>query len=189
MRGEFFQRRVVLDAGHGGKDCGALGEYSKEKELNLIFSNKLFDILEQDIRFLPLLTRDSDKYVTLSDRVLFAIEQDAHVFISIHCNAFISSKPNDCQIYYNDESKDKPLAESLFTYVDKIDHNTSKWSREIYGNFFVLRKLRMEPMSAVLVEIGFLSNDKDEELLNSPEFQEKFCNGLYDGLKAFFNVK
>jgi N-acetylmuramoyl-L-alanine amidase len=185
---KFQQFRVVIDPGHGGKDSGAIGDFSKEKELNMIFSNKLFDILMQDPRFLPMLTREADVYLTLSKRVLSAIEADAHVFLSMHCNASVSSKPHDCQIYYNCESKDKPLAELLFTYVDKIDHDTSKWSREIYGNFYVLRKLNMDAISAVLVEIGFISNTDDENLLNDPDFQNKFCYGLYNGLKTFFNI-
>ncbi len=155
----------------------------------MIFSNKLYDVLLQDERFLPILTRESDVFLPLGKRVSIAVDQGAHVFMSIHCNASVSAKPHDCQIYYNDKAKDKPLAELLFVYCDKIDHGTSKWSREIYGNFYVLRKLRNSPISAVLVEIGFISNRDDEELLNNRDFQDKFVIGLYYGLKAFFNIK
>lgn len=183
------QFRIVIDPGHGGKDPGAKGSKSIEKDLNMIFSNKLFEILLQDVRFEPFLTRGYDKYITLSKRVLSTVDVEAHAFLSIHCNASVSSKPNDCQIYYNDEVKDKPLAELLFTYVDKIDYDTSRWSREIYGNFYVLRKLKMEAMPAVLIEIGFISNLEDEDMLNNPDFQDRFCKGLYGGLMAYFNIK
>jgi N-acetylmuramoyl-L-alanine amidase len=120
---------------------------------------------------------------------LFAIDANARVFLSMHCNASVDPKPNDCQIYYHNDQKDKPLAEKLFAGVDKIDHDTSKWSRVIYGNFFVLRKLNLHPISAALVEIGFISNPEDESLLNDIEFQNKFCYGLYNGLKLFLNIK
>jgi N-acetylmuramoyl-L-alanine amidase len=182
------QFRVVIDPGHGGKDDGASTEDSKEKELNMIFSNNLFDLLEQDYHFIPLLTRDRDEYRSLKYRVDFAKQNSADIFISMHCNASLLQKPNDCQIFYHSETKDKSLAEILFKYVDKIDHNTSRWSREIKANFYVLRNLANEMISAVLVEIGFLSNEDDEKLLNDEDFQRKFCEGLYNGIKNYFNV-
>lgn len=182
------QHIIALDAGHGGRDSGAITEYSKEKELNMIFSNKLFDLLEQDYHFVPLLTRNKDEYHSLKYRVDFAKENSADTFISIHCNSSVLSRPHDCQIYYYSEEKDKPLAEILFSYVDKIDHDTSRWSREIKANFYVLRNLVNTSISAVLVEIGFLSNKEDEILLNDPEFQDKFCEGLYQAIKNYFNV-
>jgi N-acetylmuramoyl-L-alanine amidase len=182
------QYTVIIDPGHGGKDSGAVGEYSEEKALNLIFSNKLYDLLEQDYHFVPMLTRNRDEYHSLKYRVDFAKETKADIFISMHCNASVSNKPHDCQIYYHSDTKDKSLAEILFDYVDKIDHDTSKWSREIKANFYVLRNLANTSISAVLVEIGFISNSKDEQLLNDEDFQSKFCEGLYNGIKNFFNV-
>ena len=124
------QYTIVIDPGHGGKDSGAVGEYSEEKKLNLIYSNILYDLIEQDYHFIPLITRDRDQYYSLKYRVDFTKEKNADMFISMHCNASVLSKPHDCQIFYHSEIKDKPLAEILFNYVDKIDHNTSRWSRE-----------------------------------------------------------
>lgn len=183
------QYTIVIDPGHGGKDSGAVGEYSEEKKLNLIYSNILYDLLEQDYHFIPLITRDRDKYHSLKYRVDFAKKNNADIFISMHCNASVLPKPHDCQIFYHSETKDKPLAESLFKYVDKIDHNTSRWSREIKASFYVLRSLANEYATpAVLVEIGFISNEDDEKLLNDDDFQRKFAEGLYNGIKNFFNV-
>jgi N-acetylmuramoyl-L-alanine amidase len=182
------QYTVIIDPGHGGKDSGAVGEYSEEKALNLIFSNKLYDLLEQDYHFVPVLTRNRDEYHNLKYRVDLAKESSADIFISMHCNASVLNKPHDCQIYYHSDSKDKQLAEILFSHVDKIDHDTSKWSREIKANFYVLRNLVNTSISAVLVEVGFISNAKDEQLLNDEDFQNMFCEGLYNGIKNFFNV-
>ncbi len=182
------QFRIVIDPGHGGKDSGAVGEYSEEKKLNLIYSNILYDLLEQDYHFVPVLTRTRDEYRSLKYRVDFAKQNSADIFISMHCNASALSKPHDCQVFYHSEGKDKPLAEILFSYVDKIDHDTSRWSREIKANFYVLRNLANESTPAVLVEIGFISNEEDERLLNDDDFQRKFAEGLYNGVKNFFNV-
>ncbi|MHA1952341.1 MAG: N-acetylmuramoyl-L-alanine amidase family protein, partial [Candidatus Heimdallarchaeaceae archaeon] len=179
----------LIDPGHGGKDPGAEGTFSIEKELNLIYSNVLYDILEQDYHFVPMLTRNKDVFINLKKRVDIAKEEGVDVFLSMHCNASVSKVPHDCQIYYHSIEKDKPLAEIIFSHVDKIDHDTSRWSREIKMNFYVLRNLANESCSAILVEIGFISNLNDEKLLNDEVFQNKFCNGLYEGLKSFFNVK
>jgi N-acetylmuramoyl-L-alanine amidase len=154
----------------------------------MIFSNKLFDLLEQDYHFIPLLTRDRDEYHSLKYRVDFAKQNSADIFISIHCNASLLQEPHDCQVFYHSEVKDKPLSEFLFRYVDRIDHDTSRWSREIKANFYVLRNLVNTNIPAVLVEVGFLSNFDDEILLNDPEFQDKFCEGLYQAIKNFCNV-
>jgi len=136
-----------------------------------------------------MLTRNKDVYITLKNRVDQTKEKNVDAFISLHCNASVSSKPHDCQIYYHSNVKDRPFAEILFYHVDKIDHDTSKWSREIKANFYVLRNLANEQnVSAVLVEIGFISNADDEKLLNDTDFQIKFCEGLYNGLKSFYNI-
>ena len=170
------QFTVVIDPGHGGKDSGAVGEYSEEKKLNLIYSNMLYDLLEQDYHFVPVLTRTKDEYRNLKYRVDFSKKNNADIFISMHCNASALPKPHDCQVFYH-------------RYVDKIDHDTSRWSREMKANFYVLRNhATSKSISAVLVEIGFISNEEDERLLNDEDFQRRFCEGLYNGVKNFFNV-
>lgn len=182
------QFNIVIDPGHGGKDSGAVGEYSEEKSLNLIYSNILYDLLEQDYHFVPTLTRNRDEFHNLKYRVDFAKAESADIFISMHCNASVLPNSHDCQIYYHSDTKDKPLAEIVFDHVDKIDHDTSRWSREIKANFYVLRNLANESTSAILVEVGFISNQDDERLLNDADFQRKFCEGLYNGIKNFFNL-
>ena len=178
--------KIVLDAGHGGKDSGAIGfNGTKEKDLNLIYAKKLFDILEADIRFKPILTRSDDTYLKLTERARIADDGGAHIFLSIHCNASVSRKPNDVQMYYYNAKKDKPLANALFQLVDKIDGFTSKWSRTIFGNFFVLRKLKDTCIPACLIEIAFISNLKDEKRLNDLKFQDTFCEEVAKGLRAF----
>jgi N-acetylmuramoyl-L-alanine amidase len=145
----------------------------------------LFDILDEDIRFTPVLTRDDDTYLKLSERARIAIDGEAHVFLSIHCNASVSRKPNDVQLYYYNAKKDKPLANALFKLVDRIDGFTSKWSKTIFGNFFVLRKLKDTCIPACLIEIAFISNLEDEKRLNDLKFQDTFVKEIANGLRAF----
>nr|BAL55957.1 N-acetylmuramoyl-L-alanine amidase [uncultured Bacteroidetes bacterium] len=79
--------RVVIDAGHGGKDPGASGKVYKEKDITLAVALKLAASLKKDPLFLPMLVRDSDVFVELHRRADTANKAQADVFISIHCNA------------------------------------------------------------------------------------------------------
>ena len=176
---------IVLDPGHGGKDSGAIGKNGTlEKDLNLIYSKKLYDILKADPKFEPILTRSKDHYLKLSERAQRAMDEGAHIFLSIHCNASVSQRPNDVQMYYYNAKKDKPLASALFQLVDKVDGYTSKWSKTIFGNFYVLRRLKDSNIPACLIEIAFLSNKEDEKKLNDREFQNLFCDRVAKGLRA-----
>ncbi len=78
---------IVIDPGHGGKDPGATANGLKEKDINLKIAKRLKFYLERDGRFKVYLTRDRDVFVPLRKRSLIAIEKNADLFISIHCNS------------------------------------------------------------------------------------------------------
>jgi N-acetylmuramoyl-L-alanine amidase len=93
-------KRVVIDAGHGGKDKGAIGEGAVyEKDLNLLLAKKLAQRLRQDLKVQAVLTRDSDRFLPLEERTAIANTRQADLFVSIHVNA----SPN-------------PLAQGFETY-------------------------------------------------------------------------
>lgn len=93
-------RTVVIDAGHGGKDPGALGKHSKEKDLALSIALKTGAYIEQ---YLPdvkvIYTRKTDKLIPLHERAKIANENHADLFISIHCNANRSSRIYGTETY------------------------------------------------------------------------------------------
>ena len=81
-------KRLVIDAGHGGKDPGALGKSSKEKEVTLAIATELKDILNEHAPDIEVvLTRDDDTFVELHNRAKHVSENEADFFISIHCNS------------------------------------------------------------------------------------------------------
>ena len=87
QKGEKIQT-IVIDAGHGGKDTGALGKISKEKNLNLAVALKFGNYIKENLPDVKVVyTRDKDKFVELSERAVIANRNNADVFISIHCNS------------------------------------------------------------------------------------------------------
>jgi len=83
---------IVIDPGHGGHDSGAMANGLREKDVNLKVALKLKSFLERDPRFKVYLTREDDRFISLYDRALIALEKKADLFISIHTNA--SENPN-----------------------------------------------------------------------------------------------
>ena len=87
QKGEKIQT-IVIDAGHGGKDTGALGKLTTEKALNLAVALKFGAYIEENLPDVKVIyTRKTDKFVELSERADIANRNNADVFISIHCNS------------------------------------------------------------------------------------------------------
>ena len=87
QKGEKIQT-IVIDAGHGGKDPGALGKNVHEADVNLAVALKLGDYIKENMRDVKVIyTRDKDKFVELNERASIANRNDADLFISIHCNS------------------------------------------------------------------------------------------------------
>jgi N-acetylmuramoyl-L-alanine amidase len=85
--------KVVIDAGHGGKDPGTHGLFSQEKNISLKIAKELGRIIEENLKDVDVIyTRANDTFVELEDRPIIANKNDADVFISIHCNAVPANK-------------------------------------------------------------------------------------------------
>ncbi len=92
--------KVVIDAGHGGKDPGALGSRSKEKNITLSVALKTGKYIEENLKDVEVIyTRKTDVFIELHKRAQIANESGADVFISIHCNSNKSSQPKGAETY------------------------------------------------------------------------------------------
>jgi N-acetylmuramoyl-L-alanine amidase len=88
-----FVRKVVIDPGHGGRDPGAVGAQSKEKDIVLAISLKLGEYIKQNFDDVEVIyTRTTDQFIELHRRAQIANENKADLFISIHCNASPSNR-------------------------------------------------------------------------------------------------
>jgi N-acetylmuramoyl-L-alanine amidase len=101
-------RVIVIDAGHGGKDPGALGAFSREKDINLAIALKTGEYIEQNIRNVTVIyTRKDDSTVELIDRPKIANKANADLFISIHTNSTNSKKVMGAETWIMGHAKDE----------------------------------------------------------------------------------
>jgi N-acetylmuramoyl-L-alanine amidase len=218
-------RRIVIDPGHGGKDPGAVGPHGvEEKTINLILAQELADTLRENDQYEVLLTRMDDTFIPLEERSNLANRHNADLFISIHCNASLSSKLKGFEVYFLSEQASNSHADAVARLENAslalegkevpspnqvkavlrslvktanineasalgslIDHHMGeKLSEPSLGvkqaAFYVLRGAEMP---SVLIETGFLSNPKEERLLQDSRFRKKLIAGVASGVVAY----
>jgi len=107
-------KRIVIDPGHGGKDPGAAGPHGiEEKAINLQLAQELADALRDTYDYEVLLTRMDDTFIPLAERARLANQHNADLFISIHCNASLSSKLKGFEVYFLSEDSSDPHADAV----------------------------------------------------------------------------
>lgn len=175
--------RVVLDAGHGGHDSGAVsvrGLY--EKDFNLSLVKKIAAILEKEPSIDVRLTRKDDTFVELDDRVAFANELKANVFVSVHANKYSKPSVRGIETYYGrDESLDLAalLHSRLLESAGFPDRNVRK------ADF---RVIKYTSMPAVLLECGYLSNEQEEADLFDESLQNRVAAAIAAGIKEYLQI-
>jgi len=222
-------RTLVLDAGHGGHDSGAIGPNGlMEKELVLDVTRRVARLLEDKLGVKVLLSRDGDYFVTLRDRTSYANRERADLFVSIHANAhrvvasegvetyFLSSEATDNasrQVAALENSVvqlEKPtagraasrsdvvktilwdLAQSEFqwessrlaeTVLDSMTQSLKIANRGVkQAGFYVLGGAAMP---AILIEIGFVSNPKEERRLKETRYRDEIARAILAGLSEY----
>lgn len=217
---------IVLDAGHGGHDSGAVGPSGlMEKEVVLDVTRRVARMVETGLGVKVVMSRDSDVFVALRDRTNFANKQRADLFVSIHANAhpqavsegvetyFLSSEASDSGARQvaaiengvvqleNPASRQRgdvlksilwDLAQSEFqqessfmaeTVQDSMSHSLNLVNRGVkQAGFYVLGGAAMP---AILIEIGFLTNRKEEKKLATSEHREALARAIYAGLSEY----
>ncbi|HNW43006.1 MAG TPA: N-acetylmuramoyl-L-alanine amidase [Elusimicrobiales bacterium] len=115
------RKRIVIDAGHGGKDAGGKKLFGlKEKEMNLLVAKELYGLLKEDDMFEVLLTRSNDEFVPLSERSGIANTYKADLFVSIHGNASRDRKEKGFEVYFMSEKASDPGAAEVADYENSV---------------------------------------------------------------------
>ncbi|ASN05131.1 N-acetylmuramoyl-L-alanine amidase [Virgibacillus necropolis] len=177
-------KTIVIDPGHGGRDVGAIGA-SGTFEKDYAYQTSLE--LKQELTVLGanvVLTRPKDEFISLGSRTSYANVAGTDAFISIHYNS-TPALPDVTGIgtyYYHGQNKE------LATYVQKeLIKETNAEDRGVaFGNFLVIRQT-FKP--AILIELGFLSNQEKEQLLQTNAYQKKLVQGMVNGLLKYFGNK
>lgn len=190
-------RVIAIDPGHGGIDPGAVGANGlKEEDIVLQVAKRLQQLLNQAGAHV-IMTRETDmdhstpgsgsllqrKREDLRKRVEMAHSNNADFYVSIHVNAFPSSRWRGAQTFYQrNQPEGKKLAEAIQTEMIRILGNTTRAAKP--GDFFTTRNTKM---AAVIVEIGFISNPAEAALMADPAYQRKLAYSIYSGLVKYYS--
>ncbi|AOY75830.1 N-acetylmuramoyl-L-alanine amidase [Clostridium formicaceticum] len=181
---------IVIDAGHGGTDPGAISPINGLMEKNLVLdvAQRLNKLLTE-AGFRTYMTRETDTSVSLADRAAVANQLGADLFVSVHANAAGSASARGIEnLYYpseinaNDDRPNKKLAEIFQREMIKI---TGAHSRSIVprDRLVVLRDTKMP---AVLSEIGFLTNPEEVAKLATSDYKQLIAEGMFQGIVKYF---
>lgn len=186
-------KTIVIDPGHGGPDGGAVGsDQTLEKEITLLISNNVRDYLQQ-AGALVYLTREEDKDLAdagtkgiakrksedIRNRIKFIHDKEADLYLTIHLNALPSSKWRGGQtFYYPSDDRNKHLAEMIQGELTRNLENTNRQALSINGIYL----MKHTKVPGALVEVGFLSNEAERNLLKQRDYQQQLAGSIYKGV-------
>lgn len=223
---------VAIDAGHGGKDPGAIGPKGlQEKTVNFGVAQKLHKLLQGDSRFKPVLTRTGDYFISVYERSNIARDNNADFLISVHADAaqnsrasgasvwVLSNKRADTELGRWLEQQDKQsellggggnalannndnpyLSQAVidlqFAHSRKVGYDVAM---EVLGELTRVNRLhkklpehvslgvlRSPDIPSILIEVGFISNRDEEQLLKTQQHQEKIALAIYQGIDRYY---
>lgn len=226
-------KKVVIDAGHGGMDPGNLGTgryKTREKDIALDVSLQLGKYIEEKMPDVEVVyTRKSDKYPKLWERTALANNENADLFISIHCDAFTKENVSGCSSFVMgmaNKDKNMRVAKKENSVIFMEDNYSEKYAGfdpnnidsyialSLYQNSYqsqslsfaskvqdqfrkrVSRKdrgVKQQPlwvtsrvtMPSVLIELGFLTNKKEEDFLNSKKGKDYMASAIYRAFRDY----
>ncbi len=190
---------IILDAGHGGFDGGAVAaDGTVEKDINLKISSTLKGLLKQS-GYNVIMTRESDvstddvesdtiavrKKSDLENRLRLMKDYPDAIFVSIHLNKFTTSAANGSQVFYSAKNESsKLLGDSIQKSVVKLlQPENTRVNKQATSSTYILYNATIP---AVLVECGFLSNTAELKRLKDPDYQKKMAFSIFCGINDFY---
>lgn len=213
---------VVIDAGHGGKDPGAHGDETLEKDVNLAAAKALREALEKTGRYTVIMTRDTDSFVDLPARVRIARTANADLFISLHSDSGGSGQTSGASIYTLSDSGSERIAKKALVkgdwsladlpsdqmvqrilidltqratknrsatfaqlVMDNIGESTPLLKTNLREAGFVV--LLAPDVPAVLLEMGFVNNASDEQMLTDSHHRQVMMGQVARAIDKYFD--
>jgi len=220
---------IVVDAGHGGKDDGAMSVSGiKEKDINLKISKHVKTILVNRYKYRVVMTRKDDTFIPLKDRSKISNKRNADLFVSVHANAAKRKSAHGIETYFlgtshneqalataarengdlvksvNDDQVQQILASLITTtkindssrLAGRVQENLYRTSKKTNRNvknlgvkegpFYVLHGA---DMPSILVEVGFLTNPREAEMLAKSEYLYKLASSIAEGIYKYMKDK
>jgi N-acetylmuramoyl-L-alanine amidase len=185
---------IIIDAGHGGRDPGAVGKTGAiEKDINLSIGKKLKGYLEENGNTCIMIrevdeglyaeTDSNKKNADLRNRKNMIKDNNADLLISIHLNSFPQSKYYGAQVFYhNGDEKSKRLAKIAQEELVRVLDKNNKRDEKSNNSYYILKD---NPVPSILIECGFLSNPEEEKLLQQDDYQNRIAWAIYCGIAKY----
>lgn len=190
------QYTVVINAGHGGSDGGALGidGFTKEKAITLALA-KAVQQANQNSQIKIILTREDDVEQTVNQVANYSNQQGADLFMSLHCNSVdnkLAASIKGMEIYIADKTKSNfqtenyLLANQLANSLSGLDIPMNGIKKSRSSGIYVLENVKSP---AILIETGFISNASDLNQLKNEAYQQKLAASIVNGIQYYFSSK
>ncbi|WP_215142322.1 N-acetylmuramoyl-L-alanine amidase [Exiguobacterium qingdaonense] len=176
---------IVLDPGHGGKDPGAVNGSLYEKTIVLDVTKRVEAYLRSKYNYTVRLTRSTDVYLTLDQRVAAAKSLRGDLFVSMHANAATSSAAKGIETFYSSSSahsaRSRVLASNIQSnLVSKMSGMSNRGVKT--ANYYVIT---YNTMPSALVELGFISSPTDYAYLRSDASRQRMAEGVAEGIAKY----
>jgi N-acetylmuramoyl-L-alanine amidase len=187
---------LVIDAGHGGIDSGAVGVNGiEEKDLNLSVAKKLYELCKiaginavmtrtEDAMLVEDSVKKYRKMQDLKNRLIFAENTENPLFVSIHMNTFPQSRYSGMQVYYSKtDERGRSIASYIQTYNRTyLDPANSREIKPANSSIYILDRIKVP---AVLIECGFISNPEECAKLCTDEYQTMMAVTIFASLVGY----
>ena len=183
---DVYDKIVVLDAGHGGKDSGAVSRDNNylEKDFTLQVVIYLKKMLEKNTDIKVYCTRTTDRTLTLIQRVNLANDTDADFFLSVHCNSNISSLMSGTEVLYNARDDKAEMNSKKFASccLKKLTQTLKLRNLGLISRESTVSVIKYSKVPVALTEIAFISNDRDLDVLKNDSKMKNVAKALYDAI-------
>lgn len=198
---ELSGKIIILDAGHGGEDSGAVGVNGVlEKDLNLEYTLEIGRMLEEK-GYVIVYTRTDDRLLYTEEENVFGIRKISDlknrckvgakypesIFVSVHMNSFGSARYSGMQVYYSEKNESsRELASRL---QDKVKNELQPENNRVIKAGKGMYVLENVENTAVLIECGFLTNEEECKKLSEKEYKKELCFSIVCAIIEYIEGK
>jgi len=185
---------VAIDAGHGGRDTGAIGHFGTlEKQVVYSIARKLENFIRSDSHLQPVMVRRGDRFVGLSQRTDIARNAGADLLVSLHADAFRRGDAKGFSVFTLahrgirqdrlSASARKASNRAAVKVIRELRKQEPPHCRQVKKARFAVLKSQTVP--SMLIETGFISNPQEEKKLASQPYQQKLAHSIYQGIREY----